>query len=253
MSRLQKERADDHTRFPPVLPVPPSPASATRVRGSLGELRSHGRHDSEVESRSLIGIDPQKTPSYCPPRLKAMGLVQHPPHSKSAVARKPTADLERGPRARQSNRSRKRSRFSAPLVPGPFRGPFFARTSPSAATPVVDRLPCRHGDACFPSRCRADHPLDHGRHRGLGLVSRDRGVASQPRPTPHARRPRLRGRFSGILAGDALGVAAGEVLAATPLRGRGSARRRWPHRPSRGRRVSRRRIARATPPPACPP
>jgi len=42
-----------------------------------------------------IGIDPKKSSPYCPPRLKAMGLVQHPPHSKSAVARKPTADLER--------------------------------------------------------------------------------------------------------------------------------------------------------------
>ena len=200
-----------------------------------------------------IGIDPRNTPTYCPPRLKAMGLVQRPPHSKSAAARKPAADLEKAPQARPSNRSRKRSRFSAPLVPGPFRGPFFRRLLRGETPPAGLRLPCGHGDPSFSPRCRADHPLDHGRHRGLGRVSRDRCLAAQPRPTTDDRGPRLRRRVSGILADNARGVAPGEVVAATPPRGRGVARRRWPRKPSRGRRATRRTTAGAIPRPACPP
>ena len=213
------------------------------MRGSLRELRSRGPHFSDPQTAIESALTPKNHPPIVRPACRPRGWCNtRPTRSRRWHGSRPPT-------------SRGLLRHVRPIAPG--NGPgspppwylgrsgglFFAASASGGATLVSNRLPCGHGEACFSPRCRADHPLDHGRHRGLGPVSRDRRLASQPRPTADARGARLRGRVPGILADDARGVAPGEIVAATPQRRRGSARRQQRRRLSRGHRACRRTTA----------
>jgi len=98
---------------------PPQPAAAVE------EVRRIGRSGGCFfrEKRLPIGLDRGKTAPYCPPRLKAMGLVDTSAPLDAGGSTDATTGVELSSGLLPTNRSRKRFRFSAPLGPGPFRGP----------------------------------------------------------------------------------------------------------------------------------